>query len=138
MEWIIAIAVALAILILVFFLASKRGKRFAASTQSDNSRPSADTKRITSRLSAAEVLSRVHDLRDSNAQWDVIWSQLNPNADADVQSLLIEIRGPHMFAPHLGLGVIEDGCTRVLAASPDADALAALREAVYRANPFVR
>jgi hypothetical protein len=134
-EWIIAIAVVLAILIFVFFLALRRRKSAAA--PSDNSRSSAATKRITSRLSAAEMLSRVHDLRDANAQWDVIWSQLNPNADADVQSLLIEIRGPHMFAPHLGLGVIEDGCRRVLAASPDADALAALREAVYRAKPFV-
>jgi hypothetical protein len=84
------------------------------------------------------MLSRVQRLRDGNAQWDAIWSALNPADDAEVQRLLVEIRGPHMFVPHLGLSVIEDGCRRVLALSPNADALAALREAIRSQDPFVR
>jgi hypothetical protein len=97
-----------------------------------------DLIQVPSRLSATEVLSRVQVLRDGYAQWDAVLSELNPTGDTDVQQLLIEIRGPNMFAPGLGLGVIEDGCKRALALSPNADALAALREAIRRQDPFVR
>ena len=143
MEWAIVAVVLLAILIFVVSWASKH------QTPSDNLssqgvvtpgriRSSAPTGQVPSRLSAREVLSRVQFLRDANAQWDAIWLQLNPSADAEVQQLLVEIRGPHMFAPHLGLGVIEDGCKRALALSAKADALAALREATRSQDPFVR
>ena len=84
------------------------------------------------------MLSRLQHLRDRNARWDAIWSALNPTDDAEIQRLLIKVRGPHMFVPHLGLSVIEDGCRQVLAVSPNADALTALREAVRRQDPFVR
>ena len=88
--------------------------------------------------SATEVLSRVRVLQQRNAQWDEILSELNPTANSRIKELLIEIRGPHMFVPHLGLGVIADGCKRSLASSPEADALAALREAIRLQDPFVR
>ena len=90
------------------------------------------------RLSAAGILSRVHRLQQANAHWDEILPQLNPNRDPDVQQLLVEIHGQHLFAPHLALAVIEDGCNRVLASSRGADALLALRMATGRAEPFVR
>ncbi len=83
------------------------------------------------------MLSRVHALQAASAQWDAIWSQLNPSGDRQVQEMLIAIRGPHMFTPHLGLGVIEDGCQRVLASDPAADALTALRVALHQVKPFV-
>ena len=105
---------------------------------SDRLQSSAHAGQVPSRLSAAEVLSRVQRLRDTNAQWDAIWLQLNPTDDPEVQRLLIEIRGPQMFDPHLGLSVIEDGCKRALAISTNADAVAALREAVHSQDPFVR
>jgi hypothetical protein len=89
-------------------------------------------------MSAAEMLSRLQPLRDRNAQWDVILPQLNPNNDPEVQRLLVDIRGPHLFAPHLGLSVIEEGCKRVLSVSPKADALDALRQATRGQEPFVR
>ena len=105
---------------------------------SDRHPSSAPTRQVPSRLSATELLSRVQVLRDGNAQWDAILSELNPTGDTDVQQLLIEIRGPDMFAPGLGLGVIEDGCKQALALTPNADALAALREAIRSQEPFVR
>jgi hypothetical protein len=104
----------------------------------DSFQPPAPTRRGPSTLSAAAMLPRVQALRAADAQWGAIWSQLNPAGEPDVQQLLIEIRGPHMFAPHLGLGVIEEACERVLASSPEGDALAVLREATRRAEPFVR
>lgn len=107
-------------------------------TDSTHPRSSAPARQVPSRLSATEVLSRVQVLRDGNAQWDAILSELNPTGDTDVQQLLMEIRGLNMFAPGSGLGVIEDGCKRALALSPNADALAALREAVRSQEPFVR
>lgn len=103
-----------------------------------SSRPSPSIKEVATALSAAEVLSRVRVLRQRNAQWEEILPELNPSGDPEVQQLLIEIRRLHMFAPHLGLGVIEDGCKRALASSPEADALAALREATRSQDPFVR
>ena len=89
-------------------------------------------------MSAKEMLSRLQPLRGRNAQWDVIWAELNPKDDPEVQRLLMEIREPHLFAPHLGLSVIEEGCKRVLAVSPQADILDALRQAIRGQEPFVR
>ena len=43
-----------------------------------------------------------------------------------------------MFAPHLGLRVMEEGCERALANCGTTDAAAALREALRDADPFVR
>jgi hypothetical protein len=100
--------------------------------------PSVPARQVPARLSAWEMLSRLQLLRDRNAQWDVIWSELNPTDDPEVQRLLTEIRGPHLFVPHLGLSVIEDGCKRVLSVSPKADALDALRQAIRSQEPFVR
>lgn len=141
MEWVILAVVGVTVLVLVLSRLSKDQKPSDEArqvAQPGSMRPPAPAKRGPSRLSAAEVLARVQSLRDANAQWDAIWSQLNPAGDSEVQQLLIEIRGPHIFAPHLGLGVIEDGCKRVLGSSPTADSLAALREATRRADPFVR
>jgi hypothetical protein len=143
MGWIIAGIVVVAILIFAIVLASKRRTR-PNSFRSQKPAlprtvvPPTSTRESPSRLSAAEMLSRVQRLRDGNAQWDAIWSALNPADEGEVQRLLVEIRGPHMFAPHLGLCVIEDGCKRALALSPNADALAALREAIRSQEPFVQ
>lgn len=143
MEWVIAAAVVVAILILAVFLASGRHRRPSDSCRREIVGPdrfplSPPARQAPSKLSAAEMLSLVHRLRDQNAQWDVILAALNPTNDAEVQRLLIGIRGPHMFVPHLGLSVIEDGCKRALASSPNADALDALREATRSQDPFVR
>jgi hypothetical protein len=104
---------------------------------SDRHRSPTATKQVPRRLSARDVLARLQILRDGNAQWDEILSELNPTGDKELQRLLIEIRGPHMFVPHVGLGVIEDGCERALASSPKADSLTALRDATGRQNPFI-
>jgi hypothetical protein len=90
------------------------------------------------RMPAAEMLSRLQLLRSGSAQWDAILSELNPHDDPEVQRLLTEIRGPHMFAPHVGLSVMEEACKRVLAISPNADTLEVLRQAVRSQEPFVR
>ncbi len=141
MEWwiyvILAVVAVTAIVVMVFVLVPPSGSR-AQGKQPGGLWRSIVGSRGQSRLTAAEMLTRVKALRKANAPWDVIWAELNPGNDPEVQRLLIEIRGPHMFAPHLGLGVIEDGCKRVLASSPGADAVAALREATRRADPFVR
>ena len=50
----------------------------------EEDRPSAPSRQIPSRTSAAEVLSRVQVLRDGNAQGDKILSALNPTSGLDV------------------------------------------------------
>jgi hypothetical protein len=141
-EWIVTTAVVVAILILAAVLGSMSRKRSSGVSSRERVgpstiSPSAPTKQGLPTLSAAELLSLVHRLRDQNAQWDVIWVVLNPTNDAEAQRLLVEIRGPHMFVPYLGLSLIEDGCKRALALSPNADALAALREPIRSQEPFV-
>jgi len=89
-------------------------------------------------MPAAELLSRLQLLRGGNAQWDAILSDLNPDGDPEVERLLSEIRGPHLFVPHVGLSVMEEACKRILAISPNADALEVLRQAVRSQEPFVR
>ena len=131
------------IVIVGVYLASKRpkGSRGFPSRKvisPGNPSPSGPAIQVPSRLSAWEMLSRLQLLRGKNAQWDEIWSVLNPTDDPEVQGLLTEIRGPHLFVPHLGLSVMEDGCKRVLSVSSKVDALAALREAIRSQDPFVR
>lgn len=91
-----------------------------------------------SRLSAADMLTSCRELRRENASWETIFARLNPSGDRKTQELLIRIRGPHMFAPHLGLRVIETGCESALGGSESADAIAALQEAIRQAEPFTR
>lgn len=100
--------------------------------------PFAIPTQVAERMSAAEMLSRLQLLRSENAQWDAILSELDPHEDPEVQRLLTEIRGPHMFAPHVGLSVMEEACKRVLAISPNADSVEVLRQAVRSQEPFVR
>lgn len=143
MEWVIIAVVGMALLVFILSRVSRGHTPTERVPAAQVARPEsfllrAPARQEPSRLSAREMLSRLQTLRDSNAQWDAIWSHLNPCSDPEVQQLLVEIRGPHMFAPHVGLSVIEDGCKQVLASSPTADALTALRVATRRAEPFVR
>jgi hypothetical protein len=89
-------------------------------------------------MTAAEALDRVRQLQQAGADWPEIWQTLNPDGDPEAQRLLVELRGPHLFAPHVGLNVLEEGCRRALASDPDADRLAALRAALKGGEPFVR
>jgi hypothetical protein len=143
MEWVIFAIVVVAILVFAVSRQSTRQTRSRGiSSQgvvaADRHQSPTPPLQVQSRISATVALARVQGLRNRNAQWDEILSELNPTGDTEVQRLLIEIRGPHMFAPHVGLGVIEDGCKRALALSPKADALAGLREATRSQDPFVR
>ena len=137
MGWMIAMAVALALVLVAIYLLAKSG-RYSSSSTSGKSQLPAATRPVAARLLAKEILVCVIELRAADAQWDTIFLRLNPNADPDVQRLLIQIRGPHLFNPNCGLGVIEDGCKRILALSPDADSVDALSEAIHRSRPFVR
>ena len=58
---------------------------------------------------AAQLLSLVSDLRVRNAQWPEILATLNPTGDQEAAAVLMAIRGPHMFDPRTGLGVLESG-----------------------------
>jgi hypothetical protein len=89
-------------------------------------------------IPVAQVVQRVKELQAANAQWPEIWQTLNPNGDSQVQNLLIELRGPHMFAPHLALNVLEEACLRVMVVDSNADLVAALRAALKSGDPFVR
>lgn len=147
MEWILVVVVGVAVLIFALSRLSKpqdrqdwsppaetarrEGYGTPPPPQQQEYRPRAAAPLPPRRLSAKEMLSCLEELRQAGAQWDVIWSRLNPGGDPEVQRLLVEIRGPHMFAPHLALGVIEVGCQRALAQSPDADALAGLQVATH-------
>lgn len=77
-------------------------------------------------LDAQALLQRVQDLRDRQSGWSNILVVLNPTQDQRLHAKLIAIRGPHMFDPRTGLGVIEAGCRAV---APNASALTALQAA---------
>jgi hypothetical protein len=130
--------VALIVVIVVFAWQRGTGNELPAAERWTEERPIALSVLVApSRLSAAEMLDRARSLQEAGGQWGAVFEQLNPQNDPDVQKLLVEIRGPHLFAPHLGLGVIENGCRKALADSPGADGLAALQAATRSAEPFV-
>src|SRR5262245_28523897 len=86
---------------------------------------------------ATEVLAAVARLRQQSASWPAILAALNPDGDPGVQRLLEEIRAPHLFAPHIGLNVLEAGCRRALAIDPAADRTAGLQTAVGDSSRIV-
>jgi hypothetical protein len=84
------------------------------------------------------MLQRVLGLQKVNAQWTEILQMLNPDDDPEVQRLLLELRGPHLFAPHVGLNVLETGYPRVLIHDPRAGRLAVLQAALQGSERFTR
>ena len=133
-EWIFVALVVITAMAIMIHRGSKRKTRSRGLSRQvvsggvPQSTPS--IRKVSALLPATELLSRAQILQHQQAQWDEILAELNPTGHPEVQQLLIDIRGPHMFVPHVALGVIEDGCDRVLALNPKADALAALREAL--------
>ena len=89
-------------------------------------------------MSAADVLEVTGTLQKANAQWPEIWGALNPDGDAEAQRLLVEFRGPYLFAPHVALNVLVVGCQRVLAENPGAGRVEALRSAMATDDRVVR
>jgi hypothetical protein len=73
--------------------------------------------------SAAELMKRVQELQSRNAQWPQIQESLG------VSEILMSIRGPHLFAPHVALNVIRHGCEVALRKNPGAGWWHALNEA---------
>ena len=138
----IAIAVIATVIMLVWLFSKRKKRRKGGAPRriegESSPLPFAIPTPVAERMSASALLSRLQLLRDRNAQWDAILSELNPDEDAEAQRLLTEIRGPHMFVPHVALSLMEEACKRVLAVSPNAGALEVLREATRSQEPFVR
>jgi hypothetical protein len=54
--------------------------------------------------SASEMLRRVLELQRVNANWETIFASLNPDRNQQVQLLINDLRGPHMFVPRVAIG----------------------------------
>jgi hypothetical protein len=65
------------------------------------------------KINAGKALTIIKQLRESQAQWPQILAALNQERDGKIEELLLAIRGPHMFDPRTGLGVLETGCRSV-------------------------
>lgn len=117
----IVIFSALALAFIAFVYTWRRGNR---RTRRGTRLPSTRVHIAARKLpESRQLLAQVLELRAMRAQWPQIMAKLNPTGDSQLHAVLLEIRGPHMFDPHTGLGVIETGCRAV---APSADALAAL------------
>jgi hypothetical protein len=134
MEWIVIAVVGLVILTSVLYglLKSKPKAHHGQTTQTTGARtsqrPAPIGKPSPARLSAAEVLARVRGLQGENAQWQEIWSRLNPGGDPLVQQLLLDLRNDGLqFAPSDGMRRIERASAG-LATVPGADALNVLSQ----------
>jgi len=89
--------------------------------------------RVDSR-SARDLLARVRRLREAGAGWPGILSAVNPKNDKVAADFLTKLRGPHQFAPHIALNVLEEACERMITANPRASDIDALREALTRSD----
>jgi hypothetical protein len=88
--------------------------------------------------SARDLLTRVRGLRQAGTGWPGILSAVNPRNDKVAADLLTKLRGPHQFAPHVALNVLEDACERVIAANQRASDIDALREALRQSGVVTR
>jgi hypothetical protein len=130
MEWALLV-VAVGVVLAVVLLRGAKGQPQADAL-------SREANAVPHGMTAAEMLRRVAALDPANAQWPEIWAQLNPDGDPAVQQLLIDFRGPYLFAPHAAINVLRIGCERALAASPTADRVAAIRAAMQADDQVVR
>jgi len=142
-ESLLVVLVVISIVVLIFILSPKPPKKPGVKPSyriagESIPLPFAIAAQVGLSMSASEILARIQALQKNNAQWNAIFPELNPTHDSEVQRLLTEIRGPNMFAPHIGLSILEDGCKRVLAASLNSSALDALHQAIRSQDPFVR
>lgn len=67
-------------------------------------------RRSPPRHAPQNLLEIIQRLKATKAQWPAIMTALNPRNDKKIQELLIELRGPHMFAPHTALNLMENAC----------------------------
>ncbi len=67
-------------------------------------------RRSTARHAPQNLLEIIQRLKATKAQWPAIMTALNPRNDKKIQELIIELRGPHMFAPHTALNLMENAC----------------------------
>ena len=88
--------------------------------------------------SANGLLERVRGLRREQAGWPRILSVVNPRNDRVAAALLTQLRGPHQFAPHVALSVLEAACERVMASGRRASEIDALREAARQTDRITR
>jgi hypothetical protein len=79
--------------------------------------------------SVSELLRRIVELQRVNAEWTAIFQVLNPDNHAETLRHLNQLRGPHMFIPHVGLNVLEEECRRIAEFAPRADCMTAFRAA---------
>jgi hypothetical protein len=87
---------------------------------------------------AAELLESICELQKRSAGWPEIWATLNPDGDSQVERLLVELRGPHMFVPHIALNILEEECRRLARVNAFSDRLAALTAALNSGNRITR
>jgi hypothetical protein len=100
--------------------ATRGGRRPAAS------RPGAEA------LSAQALLARCAPLARAEAPWSEIVAVVNPDADVQVDALLVRLRAVHRGVLAETLRAIEDGCRLALAENAEASAFDALSEASRR------
>lgn len=60
--------------------------------------------------SEAKLLADVLALKERSAQWPDILKTLNPDDEPRIRTVLLELRWPHVFAPHTALNIIESIC----------------------------
>jgi hypothetical protein len=78
----------------------------------DGSSKSVESSRDT-RDFVGQLLSQVIALKRRDAQWPEILKTLNPGDEPRIRALLLELRLPHIFAPHTALNIIESVCESV-------------------------
>lgn len=137
----ILIAVVFLILLIVVLVCTKQGSQVAEQANRRAELSRADygltTPLAAPVLSAAELLQIVQQLQSAGAQWPEILAAINPKSSPPAQQALAALRRPHLFMPHVGLNVIEDGCRRVLARDAHTECQEALDEALRTAGIIV-
>ena len=83
-----------------------------------------------------DVAILVAELQRKAALWPEIWAALNPDDDPEVRRLLVELRGPHMFTPHVALNALEEACHRRFQHDQNADRMTIIQAALKNCEPF--
>jgi len=94
---------------------------------------------LPARSDIAGLLDDVLDLRNRGALWPEILGTLNPTDDPRLRTLLLELRGPHVFTPHIALNILEHVCLEAKQRSPSAsrrDLLEAARLSMDKVTQF--
>ncbi|MEY4589186.1 MAG: hypothetical protein RL497_1262 [Pseudomonadota bacterium] len=80
---------------------------------------------------------QIKTLLNKNPGWDELFAALNPNNHSEINDLLTQLKGPHLFAPHIAANMLETCLNKMEAQHLPVDSKTLLRMALEEGSKIL-